>query len=220
MKQENAKHNSRENKLVYSILQKVLTFSNTSILLCGDWNVVLDRYMDTYNIIHYRNPYSRKKIDEIIEAFELLDPWRTRYPDERKYTWRQSSPIKQSRLDYFLVSEDLYSLMKYTKIIPEYKTDHSAIIFTFATSLAKRGKGYWKFNSQLLRDTDYIKRVKTCITETISEYYLSGHLNVMTKFFFEILKMKIRSISITYSIKKNLEKKRVYIVHLKMIYKI
>jgi hypothetical protein len=54
--------------------------------------------------------------------------------------------------------------MKYTKIIPGYKTDHSAIIFTFATSLAKRGKGYWKFNSQLLRDTDYIKRVKTCIT--------------------------------------------------------
>jgi hypothetical protein len=42
--------------------------------------------MDTYNIIHNRNPYSRKKIDEIIEAFELLDPWRTRYPDERKYT--------------------------------------------------------------------------------------------------------------------------------------
>jgi hypothetical protein len=44
------------------ILQKVLTFSNTSILLCGDWNVVLDRYMDTYNIIHNRNHYSRKKI--------------------------------------------------------------------------------------------------------------------------------------------------------------
>ena len=63
--------------------------------------------MDTYNIIHNRNHYSRKKIDEIIEAFEMLDPWRPRYPDERKYTWRQSSPIKQS-LDYILVSEDLY----------------------------------------------------------------------------------------------------------------
>jgi exonuclease III len=46
------------------------------VLLCGDWNVVLDRYIDTYNIIHNRNPYSRKKIDEIIEAFELLDSWR------------------------------------------------------------------------------------------------------------------------------------------------
>jgi hypothetical protein len=52
-------------------------------------------------------------------------------------------------------------------------------------------------NSQvLLRDTDYIKRVKTCITETISEYYLSGdvedHLNVRSscndQIFFEILK--------------------------------
>jgi hypothetical protein len=60
--------------------------------------------MDTYNIIHNRNPYSRKKIDEIIEALELLDPWCTRYPDERKYTWHQSSPI-------FLVLEDLYSYL-------------------------------------------------------------------------------------------------------------
>jgi hypothetical protein len=66
--------------------------------------------------------------------------------------------------------------MKYTKIIPGYKTDHSAIIFTFATSLAKRGKGYWKFNSQLLRDTDYIKSVKTCITETLNNKVLNFQL--------------------------------------------
>jgi hypothetical protein len=62
------------------------------------------------------------------------------------------------------------------------------------------------------------KRVKTCITETISEYYLSGdvedHLNVRSscndQIFFEILKMKIRSISITYSIKKSREEKSLY----------
>ena len=51
-------YNTDEPSLFNIILQKVLTFSNTSILLCGDWNVVLDRYMDTYNIIHNRNPYS------------------------------------------------------------------------------------------------------------------------------------------------------------------
>jgi hypothetical protein len=49
--------------------------------------------------------------------------------------------------------------MKNTKIIPGYKTDHSAITFTFSASLARRGKGYWKFNSQLLRDFVYVEKV-------------------------------------------------------------
>ncbi|XP_071176505.1 uncharacterized protein [Mytilus edulis] len=153
------------------------SFSNTSFLLCGDWNVVQDTNIDTYNIIHNRNPNSRKKIEEIVESLELLDPWRTCYPNDRKYTWRQCSPIKQSWLDFFLVTEDLFSLMKNTNIIPGYKTDHSAITFTFSASLAKWGKGYWKFNSQLLRDLDYIKKVKTCINESILEYYESGNID-------------------------------------------
>jgi hypothetical protein len=49
-------YNTDEPSLFNIILQKVLTFSNTSILLCGDWNVVLDKYMNTYNIIHNKNP--------------------------------------------------------------------------------------------------------------------------------------------------------------------
>ena len=207
--------NTDEPSFFNDIYKKMATFSNTSFLLCGDWNVVQDTNIDTYNIIHNRNPNSRKKIEEIVESLELLDPWRTCYPNDRKYTWRQCSPIKQSRLDFFLVTEDLFSLMKNTSIIPGYKTDHSAITFTFSASLAKRGKGYWKFNSQLLRDLDYIKKVKTCINESILEYYESGNiddpLNVKLscndQVFFELIKMKIRSLTIGYSIQKAREEK-------------
>ncbi|VDI00905.1 Hypothetical predicted protein [Mytilus galloprovincialis] len=166
-------YNTDEPLLFDDILYKIALYANTSILLCGDWNVVQDCNLDTYNILHKRNPKSREKIEEIIEKLELLDPWRTCHPTDRKFTWRQPSPIKQSRLDYFLVTEDIYSLMKNTKIIPGYKTDHSAIVFTFSASLAKRGKGYWKFNSQLVRDVEYVEKIKTCIKDTISEYYLS-----------------------------------------------
>lgn len=206
-------YNTDEPLLFDDILYKIALYANTSILLCGDWNVVQDCNLDTYNILHKRNPKSREKIEEIIEKLELLDPWRTCHPTDRKFTWRQPSPIKQSRLDYFLVTEDIYSLMKNTKIIPGYKTDHSAIVFTFSASLAKRGKGYWKFNSQLVRDVEYVKKIKTCIKDTISEYYLSGDiqncldvkLTCNDQLFFEILKMKIRTLSISYSIGKNRE---------------
>jgi hypothetical protein len=63
--------------------------------------------------------------------------------------------------------------MKNTKIIPGYKTDHSAITFTFSASLARRGKGYWKFNSQLLRDFVYVERLRHVLKKlSLSTIYL------------------------------------------------
>ena len=209
-------YNTDRPELFGEILQKSASFKNTSLLFCGDWYVVQNKRDDTYNVLHDRDQNARKKIEELKESFELLDPWRTCFPSEKKFTWRQSSPIKQSRIDYFLVSEDLFSLMEYTKIIPGYRTDHSAIIFSFSACMARRGKGYWKFNSLLLREPDYIDIVKQCITDSTSEYYLDGrmsdYLNVELscndQLFFEILKMKIRSLTIKYSIKKSREDKQ------------
>ena len=207
--------NTDEPQFFDEMFNQLSNFSNSSILLCGDWNVVQDYTLDTYNIVHNRNQNCRKKLEDYTESFELVDPWRVCFPDSRKYTWRQCSPIKQSRLDYFLVSEDIFSLMKTVKIIPGYKTDHSAIVFSFSPCLAKRGKGYWKFNSQLLHDMEYIDLVKKCIRETVSEYYVGGdienflevNLHCNDQQFFEILKMKIRSISISYSINRSRKEK-------------
>jgi hypothetical protein len=63
------------------------------------------------------------------------------------------------------------------------------------------------FSSLRLRDFVYVEKVKTCIKETVSEYYLSGDINDLLnveltcndQVFFEILKMKIRSISISHN---------------------
>ena len=135
-------------------------------------------------------------------------------PNSRQYTWRQHSPLKQSRIDYFLISEDLFSLIKDTDIKPGYRTDHSAISFTFSVSLAKRGRGYWKFNAQLLHDLDYIAVVKKCIHDAILEYNNSGNITDLINIelscndqMFEILKMKIRSLTINYSINKSKQEK-------------
>jgi hypothetical protein len=90
-----------------------------------------------------------------------------------------------------------------------------SIIRSYISIPANRGKGYWKFNSQLLMDSNYIDIVKTCITDTLSEYYSVGniddflHVELLCndQVFFEILKMKIRSVSITYSIRKSRDDK-------------
>ena len=168
--------NTDEPQFFHEIMQKIALLDNSSVILCGDWNFVQDKFLDTYNIIHDRHCKSREKVSEMIENFDLVDPWRICNPYDKKYTWRQRTPVKQSRIDYFLVSEDLYSVMKSTKIIPGYRTDHSAIVFVFSASNSKRGKGYWKFNSQLLRDEEYIQLIKSCIKETVEEYFVSGDI--------------------------------------------
>ncbi len=131
------------------------------------------------------------------------------------YTWRQKSPLKQSRLDYFLVSEDIHMITVDACILPGYKSDHSAIALSVAFSTCSRGNGYWKFNAQLLKNIEYTDLVKKCIADTVNEYYVGGNkddslhvsLACNDQMFFEILKMKIRSETICFSIKKTKEKR-------------
>jgi exonuclease III len=68
------------------IMKNIASYSNTSYLLCGDWNVVQDTSIDTYNIIHNRNQNSREKIEEIpllarlAEKVKVIAEWSVLYP--------------------------------------------------------------------------------------------------------------------------------------------
>ena len=50
-------YNSDEPEMFNEIMKNIASYSNTSYLLCGDWNVVQDTSIDTYN----RNQNSREK---------------------------------------------------------------------------------------------------------------------------------------------------------------
>ena len=69
-------------------------------------NVVQDYRVDTVNYAGENNPKSKLEIHQMINNMELVDVWRENNPGVRRYTWRGRN-IKQSRLDYFLVSSDI-----------------------------------------------------------------------------------------------------------------
>ena len=47
--------------------------SNQPIMLCGDWNVVLNYHNDTINYLKENNPNAQKSVLELIDTFELDD---------------------------------------------------------------------------------------------------------------------------------------------------
>ena len=65
------------------------------------------------------------KIRELMLDFNLVD--------KKRYTWKQSKPLIQRRLDYWLRSDDFQDDVDNTGIISAIKTDHAAIVLQISS---------------------------------------------------------------------------------------
>lgn len=75
--------------------KQIEEFENEKILICGDFNLVIDQNLDTHNYKHLNNPKSRQIILDKIELYELKDPFRQLHPKLRRYSWRKKTPVNK-----------------------------------------------------------------------------------------------------------------------------
>ena len=190
-----------------------LEYNNDYFILCGDFNLTLNPSLDTHNYYSVNNPKARAKVLEIMEDLQILDYYRILNPDKKIYTWRKKNPLKQSRLDFFLISDSLTNLVENCNIKPGYRTDHSIVVIEIKFNPFRKGNGIWKFNNSLLTDKDYVTKVKEVIQSTSSQYlYDVGDSDFQCKngidesLFLEVLMMEIRGATIAYSSYKKKEK--------------
>ena len=108
---------------------------NQLIIADGDWNVLLNMNMDARNYKSVNRPRAGRNI---IEMMELVDVWREVYLEKRGYTWRKFNTTKPSRLDHFLISEELLPEIHGIKIHPSYRSDHSIVSLGLKTEDRKR----------------------------------------------------------------------------------
>ena len=96
------------------------------MIIGGDFNVILDADLDgTGGKPQVKE--SCKQIDNLCSSFDLIDIWRIRNPDVKRFTWRQKIPIVQRRLDFWLITSSIQEEVENVDIIPAIRTDHSAI---------------------------------------------------------------------------------------------
>ena len=81
---------------------KLLSLDGIPLIICSDWNMVLDYNKDTHGYMRENNLRARKEVQSMIYTLELVDIWWANNPHNRKYTWVSSkSPIKMAKLDFF-----------------------------------------------------------------------------------------------------------------------
>ena len=110
---------NNDTPLFYNKDSETIEYSNNqSIIPTGDYNLVQNQRLDTYNCVGINNPKAKDKVLDMIEIYNLTDPFRELYPDHhRRHTWRKHTPLKQTILDFFLISQSFNHQVHDVKII-------------------------------------------------------------------------------------------------------
>ena len=165
----------------------------------GDWNCTLAK-KDKVGGSDWKPSNYRNLLLTTMEAFDLVDIQRVRHPQLRKYSYVSKALKLKSRIDFFLVAQNLTRFVKKSDIYPSVAPDHQAIYMSLLWRIeTPRGRGLWKFNNTLLDDDQYLANIR--------ETYVSAcgmHSAVKDKrLFWEMLKMEFRSTTISYSKNKS-----------------
>ena len=184
-------------------LKDFVTDADRSIIVGGDFNVILDQDLDGRGGIKKRKDSVRYVEDMIIEH-DLVDIWRIRNPTDTRFTWRQKSPLIQRRLDYWLISNDLQEDVESVEIKSAIRSDHSAITLSVnGLEENERGPSFWKFNSTLINDQEYCDLLRSEYKNWLEDFNGVNDKRVL----WDLIKYKIRQRTIIYS-KAKARKKR------------
>ena len=154
-----------------NLFQKAENYEPNYMLYAGDWNVAL-KEKDLYNYMAHRNIKANKVILDQLSEKGLLDIWRIQNESEKKFTWGTKKTFKRARLDYFLVNDEFLHFNPKASIIPAYRSDHHFITLSFKISKNAKGRGSWKFNSNLLTDNVLVESIRAEIKLIIETYAL------------------------------------------------
>ena len=90
-------------------------------------------------------------------------------------------------------------------ITPGYKSDHSLVSLKISLHSNSRGRGFWKLNTSLLTETEFINQIKSTIQQTKDEY--ANDTFVVLNLLWEMVKMKVGEESIKYEASKKKNEK-------------
>ncbi len=198
-------YNENEEKdqlvLLDKLEQLLVPFGDVSdhvVLFGGDFNLIFDKSLDASGAVGALKIKSLSALTNLIEKFDLVDIYRIRNPDTKRFTFRQGNSRILKRLDFFLVSSILQENVDKAKVLTALRSDHSPVLVSFKeTTEIEKGPSYWKFNTTLIHDTQY----DTSLRENFANWRRQ-YTDEKKQLLWDLLKYEIRRFSTKYSKKK------------------
>ena len=167
---------------------------NSKTVMCGDFNIkigTLDSDSDKF-----RDSRASIKLQDMISEFSMIDVWRSQHWKARKFTWRRTNPLQQSRIDYIFINSSMMNGIEVrSQIDPGVLSDHNFVTVNIEMNCESRGPGLWRFNNKLLDDEMFVSNVKAEIESARNK--LGKYADVSSQgLFIELLLGSIRVLAI------------------------
>ena len=128
----------------------------------------------------------------------MQDLWRIKNPSKKEYTWSRPKHKIFCRLDMIFGTRLVVNCCLKSKIFNTIQSDHKGVSVSLDFKQEKRGPGFYKFNSSLLKDIEYKTNIKNLINSKWEEHSNITDLRVR----YDLLKYLIVDYSITFSKQK------------------
>ena len=167
----------------------------SALIVDGDWNCTLSKKDKIGGTVWVPTNY-KNLLMTTMDMFDLIDIQRIRHPQLCKFTYASKAIGMKSRINFFLLVKNLTKSVKKTEIYPSIVPDHNAIYISLSGSCEiPRGPGLWKFSNTLLKDKEYVERVRETYSNTVKYYREVANKGLL----WELIKMEIRNATISYT---------------------
>jgi exonuclease III len=164
--------NADNEEFFTDISQMCERFGNRNIILGGDWNTTYDGRsnklnIDTINMADIPSRRRSKWLQNMCTRHGLSDPYRHFYPDRSEFTYIPNAVanLNRSRLDFFLINQDLLITAKNCTIshhLDSILFDHKSVRLSFRTNSNARKQ---VIRDTILKDPDLPSVVRCQVTE-------------------------------------------------------
>lgn len=131
-----------------------------SLILGGDLNCCLDPILDRSS----NNPSTVNRsactINGFLSNFGVCDIWQFLHPDVKEFSFFSSVHHTYSRIDYFLVNNQLLPYVSACEYQPIVISDHSPMMLSLLLPGLTPSCKQWRFNSTLLSDEKFVKFIE------------------------------------------------------------
>lgn len=144
------------------IFDKLPDLATTSLIIAGDYNLVLDWHLDRSSKKRATQSNATVALNNLISSTNLVDIWRLQHPTDRDYSFFSKLHKSYSRIDFFLLDSRLLPNVIDSKYHNIVISDHAPATVVFDFDQPRRDSS-WRLRPHLLNDADFCK-------------YLSGKL--------------------------------------------
>ena len=166
-------NNDDANFLNNVFLEACASTNSDRLVFAGDWNTVLDNSLDkSGGAATHKNVNCQNTLTTIMGDWGFSDVFRLNNPDARIYTHFDKQHRTHTRLDFFLVDDNLINLPVCTSNVSHgFSSDHSYVSLTLQGNPISHGRGYWKLNNSHLSSEEFTTKVKQIINETLDDNF-------------------------------------------------